>query len=367
MAMNNLARLAGVFVLAFGITVGIAFVGGLILAEGTPENPDVDREHLAFDNVAPGDVQTDSAVEMDSDEPENTVVIQLGAPTADPIQDPLLGITEAPSLAQTSSVVGEESVTPLVNALLEQGHDIEFAASGGQDPVGQPGMTDGQPSPLSDQLADADAFITFEPGLLSDAETEAVSEFAEAGGRTVIAADPGSPADASVVGSSHGLFVESGFLFNMAENDNNYLSIFAEPSGQSELTAGVDEVVFRTAAPVGTTDGAPAFVTDEGTERSVDGETDSYGVAAVNGDMAMIGDSSFLIPENANAADNSVLIGNLADFLVTGDIDEEAFEPDIPDEPGPPAEPIPPEEPPENDVPDDEDAPEDDEFPEDDE
>ena len=42
--------------------------------------------------------------------------------------------------------------------------------------------------------------------------------------------------------------------------------------------------------------------------------------------MAVIGDTSFLNPENAYRADNNVLIGNVADFLVEGNVSENPFQ-----------------------------------------
>jgi hypothetical protein len=74
----------------------------------------------------------------------------------------------------------------------------------------------------------------------------------------------------------------------------------------------------------------------------------AYGVAVRSGDVAMIGDTDFLTPESAYVADNEVLVGNIADFLVSGDKTENAPAP--PSEgPGPggsaPAPPRPPTEP----------------------
>jgi hypothetical protein len=43
--------------------------------------------------------------------------------------------------------------------------------------------------------------------------------------------------------------------------------------------------------------------------------------------VTAVGDTSFLSRENAYDADNEVLIGNLADFLVTGDKAEGAPKP----------------------------------------
>jgi hypothetical protein len=72
------------------------------------------------------------------------------------------------------------------------------------------------------------------------------------------------------------------------------------------------------------------MVGSEGTTLSSTRRTGEYAVAVRNGDVAAIGDTSFLAREDVYEADNEVLVGNLADFLVSGD-----------KEPGAPAEPEP--------------------------
>jgi hypothetical protein len=139
----------------------------------------------------------------------------------------------------------------------------------------------------------------------------------------------------------------------MENNDASYLSVRVEPDGAATLTNGVEEVVFRGAARVGTADGSTALATAETSRLSTTRESGSYGVAARSGSLAVIGDSSFLEPENADRADNNVLIGNLADFLVTGENPDGSFGPGTgpsgavpPGAPAPPGEsPTPPAEP----------------------
>lgn len=50
-------------------------------------------------------------------------------------------------------------------------------------------------------------------------------------------------------------------------------------------------------------------------------------MAGQNGSLALIGDSSFLAPEDAAHADNGVLIGNVVDFLVRGETPDVSFGP----------------------------------------
>ena len=99
---------------------------------------------------------------------------------------------------------------------------------------------------------------------------------------------------------------------------------------------------------------SPALTTAETSRLSTTQESGSYTVAVRSESLAVVGDSSFLAPENARRADNGVFIGNIADFLVSGDAPDVSFGP--PTGPGsgtprggsvPPDGPTPPE-PPEN-------------------
>jgi len=103
---------------------------------------------------------------------------------------------------------------------------------------------------------------------------------------------------------------------------------FVESSGSSVLTNDVDEVVFRGAARVGAASGSEPLTTAETAQLSTTREAaGTYGVAVRSGSVAAVGDSSFLAPENAYHADNNVLIGNLGDFLVTGENPDVSFGP----------------------------------------
>lgn len=319
--MNVTARtLAGVFVLAFGLTVVAAAAGGFVLAGETAEQQDIETDHWEFDRVAPESAEVGGEITMDSSEPSNTVMIHFGTAINedDPVppgQPPLpFGVEQSPTGANVGSVGGtDRDVAPLTDALVENGHEVEFYSSEFED------------GPLRENLAQADAFISTAPAALGSDEEDAVEEFVEAGGRTLVTADPGSAGDTTDLTSSFGLSASAGYLYDLEANDNNYLSVFVEPTGAGQLTDGVDTAMFRGAAPVAVSGGTPTFVTDETTQLSTSRSADVYGVAAESEDIALIGDSSFLIPENAYRADNNHLVGNVADFLVTGE--EPSLEP----------------------------------------
>lgn len=304
----NTSRLAlvGAFVLVFGLTVAVATIGGLVLEDNTPKSAELEQDHWDFDVVEPQAAASDGAVTMDTDEPSNTVVVHVGVAQAG--GGVILVDGEGPDEASVGTVGGaERDVGPLTTALVDAGHDVVLYRDSLED------------GPLPEALDDADAFVSTQPDMLGAEEVDAVEAFADAGGRTVLAADPGSTSTTVELASSFGLYTSPGYVYDMQDNDLNHLGVAVEPSEEAALTEGVDRAVLRGVAPVGTVDTEPALVTSDSAQLSTTREHGPYGVAGQSGDVAVIGDSSFLSPENAYRADNDVLVGNVADFLVTGD------------------------------------------------
>lgn len=320
--MTRYTTLFGVFVSVFLITLGFAAVGGVILDDERTDQPDIETEQWQLDNVTPEGAEEGGEITMDSNEATKTVVVHIGTSTGGTgtgLQLPLQGENKA---VTTGSPAGQErSVDALVSTLVANGHEIEFYSQSTS------GNTIGQDSSLSGDLADADAFVTVAPASLSADDRTDVTTFAEEGGRIFIGADPGQAEGVIEIGSEAGIYQETGFLYNMVENDQNFLSIFAEPSGTTVLTDGVDQTVFRGAAPIGQFENSPVLTTGEETELTTTQQTGRFGVAAVDGNISVVGDTSFMSPENAYRTDNNVLIGNVADFLVTGNVSENPFSP----------------------------------------
>ena len=221
----------------------------------------------------------------------------------------------------------EVQVRPLVNALTENGHEVRFY----QPDRGPSGEA------LNASLRDADAFVSLAPdNRFTSGESESVEAFLDAGGRVLAA---GEPEGASVAGSiitigvstgggattaefapalsPHGMTVGSGYLYDMTENVNNHANVYATPSADSDLTAGVGEVVVHEATPV--TGGDVVLTTAASSELSTTRDTGEYGVLARSGNLAVLGDASILDPDWVTVADNEVLVGNLLDYLVTGE------------------------------------------------
>ncbi|QUO48628.1 MULTISPECIES: hypothetical protein [Halorubrum] len=315
----DLRTTVGAFALVFLAVIGVAAVGGVVLDDAPPETASVADDHWQLDAVEPETVSEGGEVEMESTEPSNTVVVHLGSGGAGlgggtsilPIED-----GDSPAEADIGSLGGvRRGVAPLTAALVENGHEVRFYG----------GIASGETLPS--MLSDADAFVTTSPGALSATDADAVESFVDAGGRTLVTSDPGGAGVLTDFGSPFGVYGEAGYVYDMENNDANYLSVLVEPTGPGALTEGVEEVVLRGAAPVGVADGPATLATAETSRLSTTREAGAYGVAVRSDSLAVVGDSSFLEPENAGRADNGVLIGNVADFLVTGEAPDVSFGP----------------------------------------
>jgi hypothetical protein len=140
----------------------------------------------------------------------------------------------------------------------------------------------------------------------------------------IVATEPDAAFDqpgAVGLDSTLGVTTDPGYVYNMQENDLNYQRVYAAPTGESDgaLTEGVDRAVLPSATPVGTTvGGSDVLAPIEGSELSTTRASTEAPLLVRSDNVVMIGDSDFLSPENAQRADTDALIGNLADFLVSG-------------------------------------------------
>lgn len=310
--MSSATNLLGTFVAVFVLIVGAVSVGGLVVHDGTPQPAEVDTDHWDSETIVPEQAPDGGEIEMDSTEAGKTIVINAGSSSTGgfgmgqpiPVRDG--GTDHQLSVGSLGGI--DRDVSPLVSVLVENGHEVVFYDGGPTSNV-----------PLSQTLEDADAFLTVGSATYTPTERETLEEFVDAGGRTLIVSNPGSTGDTAQIASTGGLYTDPGYLYNLEENDNNHLGIYAEPTGDSSLTDGVDRVALRGATPVGSSNGDAVLETSDGTTLSTTREPGSYGVAARNDNVAIVGDASFLTPENVYRVDNNVLAGNLADFLVTGE------------------------------------------------
>ncbi|MFB6255872.1 MAG: hypothetical protein ABEH58_03950 [Haloplanus sp.] len=297
------SRLAVVFVVIVAVIVGGAAVAPYALGSGDSGSgpPAVENQQFQPGTILPEETPEEGEITMESDASGKTVLIDVGHQN---------GITKT-------------ELEPLVSTLAENGHRVRFYR--------------GQRASLNESLRSADAFVVASPRQrFTNDELAGVEAFTSAGGRVLVMGDPPSirpsggllfglgsfqptsPRTAAL-GSTYGVAYGSGYLYNMETNDNNFKSIFAESASSGGLADGVDRVVMREAAPIRTADATRVLVGSDGTTLSTTRESGEYTVLARNDNVAAVGDTDFVSRENAYDADNEVLIGNLADFLVDGE------------------------------------------------
>lgn len=343
--MTDLKTLAVAFVATFGVVLGGAAVAGFVTADGVDAPPEIENDHYLDEELLNDGTPGTADVTMSSNEPTQTVVIDPGIDA-----EPGPSVAPLGLLGFGGPAVADRDVRPLVNTLIENGHDVRVHVPNDEQQPVSPSPDADETTELGTELADADAFVTFQADYDAD-ELADIESFVDADGRVLIATDPDEEFDtpgASAGGATLGVTVEPGYAYSLEENDLNYQRVYAESDGDSMLTAGVDRAVFATATPLGTGPGGSAELRPtDGTELSTTRAPTDDPLLVRNDGVVAVGDSDFLSPENAQRADNDILIGNIADFLVMNDRNAASQPPEGNDDPEP-EEPEPPTAPPED-------------------
>ena len=326
MARTDLLKGLGVFAVVVVVIVAATVATGTLLS-GSSTDASVDAP--AYDDqLLPTAVDDGGSVSAPDSDEKKTVVIDKSHGNA----------------------LSESEMQPFVDALVRNGHDVRFYTGGSSSGLGG-GLSSGS-SGLNATLRSADAFVVANPASsYTTGEINGLDAFAEAGGRVLLLADPVGPSSSGTsislpIGTSTGSTVTpgqptnlaanfgvsfgAGYLFDMTDNANNFQRIYAQPSGESSLTEGVDRLVFDDATPLATSSDGTAVVESQDAQLSSTRRGGSYTVAARTGNVVTVGDTSFLEPASATVADNEVFLTNLADFLVSGD-----KEPGVPEAEGP--------------------------------
>lgn len=315
MRTRDVARGVGVVAVVAVVVLAGTVAGGLLLSSPTgvgdaPTPAAYDTNELNADPVASdGDVTAPSGA-------SKTVVVDLSH----------------------GNDVSEDAIQPLVDALVEAGHEIRFYGGSGTTGISRP--TPGE-SAFNETLRSADALVVVSPATTyGEDEVAGVEAFAAAGGRVLLAADPPTAASSeqpiAIPGVDTGGSVSAagqptnlagqfdvtfgdGYLYDMADNANNFQRVYA--SGEDALADGVEDAVLGGAVPLRTGPNASAVLAASDATLSTTRETDAYAVAARNGNVLAVGDTDVLTSALATTGDNDVLASNLAAFLVTGDKD----------------------------------------------
>lgn len=235
-----------------------------------------------------------------------------------------------------SNRYSQSDLAPLVEALARAGHEVDFTP----DTPGDDGGF-GETS-YNATLRQYDAVMIIQPtASFSDGEIAGLTAYADGGGRIAVLAEPpqlsvGSGLSAQVTQvrfgaqdlvGEFGLRMGTEGLYNIEDggNDNNYEGIIASPDGSGALTEGVSNVTFDSAGYVVRTGDDPqvrmrAIAGTRTLERRQAGQ---YPVAAQNDNLVMVADTSFLKSSELYDLDNERFAGNLLEFLVSGDKNED--------------------------------------------
>ena len=298
----------GVLVAVFVVSLLVGAVpnGGTQAAETAPEVADIENEQYDLDQYDVDETPGQASVRMDSTTENRTVLVHAGR-----------GVTQ-------------RDFQPLANALIKNGHELRVLSEGpelaitiaGVQVAQRPQRRSDEEVTITGELTDVDGLLVVGVEKYNDEELDAVSEFAADDGRVAMLTEPGdafNPDDgATELQSMLGVFSQPGYVYNLEENDLNYQRIFAEPRDTDSLVEGVDRAVFDTVTPVGTEAGTELLGPVDNSKLSTTRAGTDAAVLVRNDNAVFGGDTDFLAPTNALRADNDELIGNLADFLVTG-------------------------------------------------
>lgn len=231
--------------------------------------------------------------------------------------------------ASHGASIDREQLAPVQQSLTESGAEVRILAAQ------QRGRT-GAESAFNASLRSADAIVILgAEQQYSKAQVAGLERFGNAGGRILVVKEPpqmdltwilfigsrerqeAAPLPLTPLMSRFGIAFGNGYLYNMEDYDTNYRNVYGVPRGNSTLTEDVDRLVFHESTPV--QGGTPVVRATEGTELSQTRTTDQYGLVARSGNLIAIGDSSVLGQGYYRRADNEIFVGNLLEFLVSGE------------------------------------------------
>jgi hypothetical protein len=346
MADGGAGRLVGVFlavvVIVLAVTALLALVGG---GSGQPDGANVDGQSPA------------------AFQPEN-VNPEVDPETGDIEVDPETGDIEVNESgnkrilvdARHGNQITQSELEPVAEATFEAGHTVEFPTEGETSRQRSSGRA------YNETLSRYDAVLVVQPTrAFTPEESRALQEYTDAGGRVVVLAEPtqtqlgtGFFAAATTVSfgannltAEYGVRVGSEMLYNIenAGNDNNFKSIYAVPSSDGPLTEGVETVSFDLggyAVVDGDSDARVLLSAVEGTKGLDTRRDGEYPTVVRNGNMVFVSDSSFVKRSELYDVDNEVFVGNLVEFLVSGDLEDDFPDGTSESAPEPPEPPEPP-------------------------
>lgn len=300
---SDLLKRVGVFVV---FLVAAVAVSGVLTAPtdggSAPQVEELTVESFSGDDAVATAAEETGELSMSADASGKVVVIDSGH----------------------GASIDREKLSPVTRKLTERGATVKYFVGERQG-----GRT------LNETLRGADAYVSFgAKERYTEAQLDGLRTFTDAGGRVLFMNEPSSASSGMLmffgprrddgvtspmtpVVSQYGMAFDNGYLYNMHDYSVNYRNVYATPASDGPLTEGVDQLVFHESLAV--SGGQTVVATGDRTTLSKTREQQSYGVIARSGNVVTVGDTSIVGQEFLKRADNEVLVGNLLDFLVSGD------------------------------------------------
>jgi hypothetical protein len=230
-----------------------------------------------------------------------------------------------------SNLYDPSEIQAFVSALTVRGARVEY--------------DDGYPY-LSDRLKYASAYIVISPtNAFSFDEANQVRQFTQRGGRLIVFTDPTHGTyDSDYISGNilmipdvnaantllepFGITFADDYLYNLVKNEGNFRNVLFTQFGEEAPTQGLSQVALYGAHSVSAENGKALVKGDESTFSSQTDSSESplsgsgQGLAAAalseDGTALAFGDFTFLMPPYDQVADNSLLLGAIADFAIGG-------------------------------------------------
>ncbi len=177
---------------------------------------------------------------------------------------------------------------------------------------------------LESRLRSASAFVVLANQEFYELDELLILEnFVRDGGRLLIVGDP-TRIDfvhaINTIAGHFGIIFEDDYIYNLDENDSNYLNVILRDFADHPLTEGLEEIVVRSAHSLRAAEGGLVFG-DENTYSSLR-ETPGDVTAVVltsDGNVLALPDLTFLTGPYNTFADNDRFIDNIVAFLLNGE------------------------------------------------
>jgi len=314
----EIARPLGVFVIVIAVVLAGSAVLGAVAGGG---------------GGGPTDGQNVQGQSPEQFQPES-VNPDVDPETGDISVDADDGTKEVLIDTQHGNAFDRSDIEPVVEALAEAGHTVDFVPSGTSD------RGFGSSTSYNATLQEYDALLVINPTEgFTEAERAGLQTYTDNDGRVVVLGEPtqtgvsggGLIASVSTVSfgandltTQYGARMGAEALFNLDDsaNDNGFKSIYAAPESTSSLSEGVDTVTFENAgyvARTGDSDATVLYTAADGTKTLETRRNGTYATVVRNDNVVFVSDSDFVDQDEVYDADNEVFVSNLLDFLTSGD------------------------------------------------